>query len=348
MKKLLILCLAFANTLTSDDTQPINDIHSITEDSSIQTSNELLDSNSKELLAPKNFTPPLSITKDLEKDPTVLTKPFKSPSAATFLSIIPGLGHVYLGQYSTAATIFGAYASSIIIAADSKDIKLSTLSGATAQNTAFYSFYAAYRDARINNGSISSIHPMPTDSFTDLATGIFSPSILGKPEVWGGYLGAFGGAIAIGYLSEKYSTAAIEDDRPTLDFLNGITPMVAFPVGIGEEALFRGFLQPALMQYFTPTTSIIISSLAFGAVHIPNAIGMSPAHQINYYTFSIPYITSLGAYMGWMAYKNNSLRESVALHTWYDFTIFAIAYGASKATKTPPARTYQFSIPLTF
>ncbi|HRW58606.1 MAG TPA: hypothetical protein P5048_03175 [Chlamydiales bacterium] len=32
-----------------------------------------------------------------------------------------------------------------------------------------------------------------------------------------------------------------------------------------------------------------------------------------------------------MTYKNNSLKESVALHSWYDFIIFAISASASES-----------------
>lgn len=101
-------------------------------------------------------------------------------------------------------------------------------------------------------------------------------------------------------------------------------PPVAFPIGIGEEALFRGYLQSQLSETFNPVAGIIFSSIAFGAAHIPNAQGMEPDEQRRYYTYGIPLITAFGAYFGWLTYKNRSLQESVALHSWYDFTLFAL------------------------
>jgi len=106
------------------------------------------------------------------------------------------------------------------------------------------------------------------------------------------------------------------------------------PVGLGEESFFRGFLQSALSETFNPLTGIILSSLLFGAAHIPNAQGLEKAERWRYYTFSLPLITGIGAYCGWLTNKNHSLQESVALHTWYDFIIFSISALATETAAT--------------
>jgi hypothetical protein len=54
---------------------------------------------------------------------------------------------------------------------------------------------------------------------------------------------------------------------------------------------------------------------------------------MNYYTISVPFITSFGAYLGWITYKNKSLQESIALHTWYDLIILSIGYLGEKLTQ---------------
>ena len=100
----------------------------------------------------------------------------------------------------------------------------------------------------------------------------------------------------------------------------------AFNIGVGEEAIFRGYIQSFLMERLSPTASIITSSIIFGAAHMGNASGMDAATKKRYYTFSLPLITTLGGYMGWLTHKNHSLKESVAVHAWYDFAVFSAAY----------------------
>ena len=109
---------------------------------------------------------------------------------------------------------------------------------------------------------------------------------------------------------------------------------MALPVGIGEEAFFRGYLQPVFSEWLTPWGGITASSAIFGAAHILNAQTMAPEHRWRYYSFILPFITSFGVYFGWLTHKNNSLQESVALHTWYDFIIFTVSSLDTQAAGT--------------
>jgi hypothetical protein len=62
-----------------------------------------------------------------------------------------------------------------------------------------------------------------------------------------------------------------------------------------------------------------------------------------YYTFGLPFIGAFGAYMGWLTHDNRSLKESVAVHTWYDFTLFALsAFGAPSAMISKPSFALRF------
>ena len=74
-----------------------------------------------------------------------------------------------------------------------------------------------------------------------------------------------------------------------------------------------------------------MSSLAFGAMHMPNAWDLPSKERKNYYRIIVPFITLSGIYDGWLTYKNHSLQSSVAIHTWYDGIIFAIASLASQS-----------------
>lgn len=258
-----------------------------------------------------------------------LRPPKNSFVAVSLSTLMPGLGHLYLGDIKTAASLIGISGLGVggVTFSNSKEVSFLIL-----QNTWCYGIYAAYRDIREYNGQAGYFHRMPKDSFDELAGAPFSLKILRKPEVWGGLLGKFALAFTIAYLAlPKEST--LSDS-----WANGMRSLVAFPVGLGEESFFRGFIQSQLSEMFTPWGGICLSSLIFGAVHIPNARGLAPDNRLRYYTFGIPLITLGGLYYGWLTYKNQSLQESVALHTWYDFILIALGSFAGQAAITGGAK----------
>ncbi len=271
--------------------------------------------------------------------PVLQVKQHKSTYVTMGLALVPGLGHTYLGEWKTAAGLFGTTCGAIGatgIEGTSDSFKLNSL--VTAQNTWSYGIYAAYRDVRAYNGQLGYQYKMPTDTIANLTSAPFRTSVLKKPEVWGGFLGAMALGVGVSYLAFPHDAAI----RTNLSSGMQIYPISALPVGVGEEAFFRGFLQSGLSEYFTPWGGIALSSLAFGAMHAPNAMALAPEHRWRYYTFSLPLITTLGAYFGWMTQKNNSLQPSVALHTWYDFVLFAANALATRASIISRA-DFQFS-----
>lgn len=150
--------------------------------------------------------------------------------------------------------------------------------------------------------------------------------------MWGGLLGKFALAFTIGYLT-------LPKESVRNNFLaSGMRSFAAFPVGWGEESFFRGFLQSRLSETFTPWGGIALSSLLFGAAHIPNARGLAPENRREFYSFAVPLITLGGVYYGWLTYKNQSLQECVAMHTWYDFILITLGFLASQAAITVGAK----------
>ncbi len=275
----------------------------------------------------------------------LLPKAYKSPFLAVGLSFIfPGLGHTYLQDYKTAGTL-GASTATLLTTSKLTSDAASTISIVQGWS---YGIYAAYRDVRLNNGQIGYSYKMPMDTFSDLARASFNWSVLKKPEVWGGYLGALTLGTTVGYFSMKSTKERIKNreiDLAAPNLSNSIFPLAAFSVGVGEEAFFRGFLQSAFAENLSPTGAIIASSIAFGAAHINRVTTFNSStgrFSFNkgweqYLTYSIPYITVFGGYMGWLTHKNKSLKSSVALHSWYDFTLFSIISlaGPSAATGNP-------------
>ena len=259
----------------------------------------------------------------------------KSPLISVGLSsLIPGLGHAYLGDTRTALGLFGGTCTGISVAV------MSAMSGGanhpgfslglfSAQAVWSYSVYAAYRDVRALNGASNYTYPMPTDTFADVVTAPFRWSVMKKPEVWGGILGALALGTAVMYFGYPHE-ARIQLPRLSTKDLS-LHPAVALPVAIGEESAFRGYMQSYVSETFSPSVGIAVSSLAFGAVHIPNAMSLPQETRWRYYSFSLPLITGLGAYLGWVTNRNHSLKESVAIHAWYDFVIFGIGAWASQS-----------------
>lgn len=268
---------------------------------------------------------PITSPLDVPDNNSGFIKPTKRPGVAAFLSaLVPGLGHYYLGEFERGSQLLGSsLAGGGAAYASRKDPSLFATSLYTVQAVSSYGIYAAYRDAHLYNGD--SPPNMPRDDMKGLTTAPFQWSVMKKPEVWGGCLGALALGITVAYFAfpkdgyARVKTAYVE-------------PLSALPIAIGEESLFRGFLQTSLTEVLPPWGAITLSSLAFAAAHIPNAQALEPHLKKRYYAFSLPFIGSLGAYMGWLTYKNRSLKESVALHAWYDFTLLCGSVLATTAS----------------
>lgn len=286
------------------------------------------------MLEQPTFTNPTLPQTELTGTIPVIPKHYRSSFLTVGLSFLaPGLGHVYLGDLKTAASLFGSFGALTGTTALAHD----PVTAITASNMWSYGIFAAYRDVRINNGQSGYTYRMPMDSFSDLASAPFRWSVMKNPEVWGGLLGALALGSAVTYFG--FSDMHIN----SCSVSSNIFPLAAFPVGIGEESFFRGYLQSYLAERLNPTGAIVLSSLAFGAVHIPNAQALAQEDRWRYYSFSLPLITSLGGYMGWLTHKNRSLKSGVALHAWYDFTLFlASTVAAPTAVIGKPQFSYSF------
>lgn len=255
-------------------------------------------------------------------------------------ALIPGLGHMYLGDTATAGGLFGSTCAGIAWSSFAHSDFSMNASLLSLQTTWSYGLYAAYRDTQIHNGANHS-YKMPQDSFSDLTLAPFRWSVLKKPQVWGGLLVMLTLATGLSYLMQSSEAHVM----PPLATMPTFSPLFAFPVGIGEESLFRGYLQSQIATLTNPWTGIILSSLAFGAAHIANVEYLPVQQRMQYYSVSLPMITAFGVYFGYLTYTNRSLQESVALHTWYDFILFA---AASIAAQTAITKSPSFAISIPF
>ena len=315
--------LAPEKSVTVSVVQPVDDFQDLNElanhfgsDQSLIAQNSPLDFSfmSAPSITSQEFTPAAPIFQSRDK----------SPMLAATLALVPGLGHVYLNDMKTAGALAGSAGLGMGLYFGSTKGQIHSSGVIGLQTTGFYGIYAAYRDARMQNGMSAYGYRMPTENLADLAYAPFQWSVLKKPEVWGGIVVTLGMAVGALFLADSEPSASLGTGMPYL----------ALPIGIGEEAFFRGFLQSALAESCTPWGGISLSSLAFGAAHIPNAFDLPRGDRWGYYAFGIPLLTGLGAYWGWLTYKNHSLKESVAVHTWYDFIIMVTSSVIARRAST--------------
>jgi membrane protease YdiL (CAAX protease family) len=282
----------------------------------------------------------------------------KRPRIAAGLSILcPGCGHLYLRQYGEGAAYLGAtaalVASGLVILTDNEvppelgdPERLDTIDPEdplavpllmAGQNLWFYSIFDAYRDARVLRGD-----PRITrETLPALASAPFRPSVLKSPWVWAIVPVAIGLGAGLTYLvaPEDFSEgrrSIREVDR--VNFLGrqysrgaGVALGEVYygslfvPVGVGEEALFRGFVQTELSDAYGPWWGWAGASLIFGAVHIFNFL--QPGAREEDALYAVPYITLVGSTLG-LAYMGTGYRleTSVAMHFWYDFGLSTVGF----------------------
>lgn len=283
----------------------------------------------------------------------------KSPGRAAGLSLLcPGCGQLYLGEsegaayLGTAAALVGTSIAllrgqdqvSLDEPARSARVPLAIPLLITAQNLWFYSIFDAYRDARVLRGDEGYRHPITRESLGELASAPFQPKVLASPWVWGGVPLALGAGIFVSWLASRGDTSG--EPRPTIfdvrrvnvlghDFSRGAGfaagagyyAAMFVPVGVGEEALFRGMIQTELEERFGTWGGLAAASVIFGGVHVLNFVDDPKTAAL-----AVPVITVLGSSLG-LAYQRtgHKLKTSVAMHFWYDFLLSTVAFAADPA-----------------
>ncbi|HEY0708369.1 MAG TPA: CPBP family glutamic-type intramembrane protease [Polyangia bacterium] len=282
-----------------------------------------------------------------------------SPGWAAGLSVLcAGCGHLYLGETKRGLAYLGSFAALLgagFALGGSSEIKLfdnregprmtPTLEPlglpllSAGANLGLYSAFDAYRRVRLARNDEGYRYPVSRETLLSLSLAPFRPRVLARPWFWAGLPVIFGTLLGYSLLAEDGITG--QPSRSLTDgggvwFLGrryGNTAGVALaetywaslflPVGVGEESLFRGVIQPALTETFGLWPGWAVASLLFGAAHIPNFFGSDLSDGL----WALPFITSVGGYMGAVAIKTGfQLETSVAIHFWYDFLVGTLAF----------------------
>lgn len=82
--------------------------------------------------------------------------------------------------------------------------------------------------------------------------------------------------------------------------------LISALAGLGEEAMFRGVLQPAIASWTGVMPALVLTSLLFGAAHM-----ITPGYFV--------LATAMGAFLGYLALATGNLLAPVIAHALYDF-----------------------------
>ncbi|HSZ83274.1 MAG TPA: CPBP family glutamic-type intramembrane protease [Polyangia bacterium] len=278
----------------------------------------------------------------------------KRPKLAAGLSVLcPGCGYFYLGQPGTAVSYLagaaGLVATGLVVIENSPldaDGNRSQGRGTpllmAAQNLWFYGVYATYRDARLARGDAGARYPVAREDVGDLLFAPFNPRVLKSPWVWAGVPLMLTAAVGASYVFSKAgsSSDSMSSSMRTLGDGGGVqffgrhygtatgfvlgdayNVSLYLPVGVGEEALFRGVVQAGLSE--TPLGlwgGWAVGSAIFGAAHTFNFIGDQDGFKEA--ALAVPYLMLTGSYLGFLyVHSNFSLKQGAAVHFWYDFLL---------------------------
>ena len=86
---------------------------------------------------------------------------------------------------------------------------------------------------------------------------------------------------------------------------------ISIAAGVGEEWLFRGFLQGELASHLGGVPAIVLASIVFGFCHYITR---------TYFILA----TVLGAIFGWLYFATNNLLTVIVIHALYDFIALLI------------------------
>ena len=90
-----------------------------------------------------------------------------------------------------------------------------------------------------------------------------------------------------------------------------VITLVACAAGLGEEALFRGVIQPALAAHMPLAAAVLLTGLLFGAAH-----WITPAYAL--------LASVVGSYLGALFALSGNLLAPVVAHALYDIVALAV------------------------
>ncbi|MFW5947815.1 MAG: CPBP family intramembrane glutamic endopeptidase [Gemmatimonadota bacterium] len=241
---------------------------------------------------------------------------FVIPLAST---MVPGLGQYIDGAYLAGAAYTGAFVAGVALGPEiaNGDVDTGDPWPRAARDQAGYQVVHSAFTAQLLSGWDAFQRAVPAlqrdgkydflttrENVGDLLTAPFDMEFLGRPTTWA-YL-AYTGVVTGIVLAHRESGTEYEPFRP---HDAGFAGALSYNAGVGEEALFRGWLLPMLHQKTGQRFWLAngIQASLFGRAHGANG--------------TLFHVLS-GLYKGWVTQRNDwSIRESIFHHFWYDVAV---------------------------
>lgn len=102
-------------------------------------------------------------------------------------------------------------------------------------------------------------------------------------------------------------------------------------VGVVEETLFRGFMLRGLMRSFSPVSAVVMSSLAFGALHL---LTLGAGGDPVFVAAQVASAAGVGAVLAAMTLRAGSILPAIAFHFAVDVVGLAALGGYENAIQS--------------
>lgn len=278
--------------------------------------------------APQPETPP-------PPRPDVLAGEHVRPALAW--SLIPGAGHVYLGDTGTGLGYMGLTAAFLAGGIEVErrnddlgpdehedEVNIPLLVG---QKVWEYSIFTTARSALAKDGVDLRERRFDDTPTARLLTAPFGRQMLRLPVIGAALLGAgFAAAGAhhrAGGLEDVERARMLGNDYER-DDATRLYMASAFAISLGagtaEEGIFRGLMQPYLQEDMGIVKGRWATAGVFGAAHL---VGADGGLNVGGALFA----TAAGGYLGWL-YDHDDARLAgpIAAHFWYDFALMATSW----------------------
>ena len=134
----------------------------------------------------------------------------------------------------------------------------------------------------------------------------------------------------LGYNPTSYKNIPSFFERETVPFLGGeIHPAGGAILAFGSSILLSSMVavteEITYRSHYLRENGLTISSITFGAAHLPNMI--NPNVSIENTIYQTLFATLFGYYAGYQTEKNGyDFRRMIALHFWHNVTVFSLNY----------------------
>lgn len=258
-------------------------------------------------------------------------------------SLLPGAGHVYLGDIATGlgyAALTGAFLAGAL-EVDRRNDRLGrddevNVPLLLADKVWEYSIFTTARSALEKDGVDLRARRFDDTPTPKLLAAPFGRQAL-RPEVWGAAL--FGVAVGAAAAHHRDGGRLIDVERARMlgatydrDQATALYGASAFGVSLGaataEEGIFRGLLQPYVQAGVGEAKGRWAVAGAFGAAHL---VGLDGEWNVGGALFA----TAAGGYLGWLYDRDGArLAGPIAAHFWYDFALLGTLW-AMEPDETP-------------